>query len=131
QETVPLLVLNQGTLERNQTEAEPAWELQDNDATALREGFIPHWGPLWVAGRKFPAVVQANEFEIFAPGTYTVEGAGARINGKVYPAGETILLERGFHDFERIENGQVTLRWGDHLKRPTRPFAGGPVFKDF
>lgn len=130
-ETVPLLVLNQETFERNQMGPEPAWELLPEDAMALREGFIPHWGPLWVAGRTFAAGEQTTEFEIFAPGTYTLEGASARIDAQVYSPRQTIVLERGSHDFERIGNGEVTLRWGEHLLRPAEPFGGGPVFKDF
>src|SRR3546814_10870140 len=44
-ETVPLLVLNQELLDRNQMESARARELIDADASALREGFIPHGGP--------------------------------------------------------------------------------------
>lgn len=130
-ETVPLLVLNQETLERNQMGPEPAWELLPEDAKALREGFIQHWGPLWVAGRTFPADEQTTQFEIFAPGIYTLEGTAARIDGRNYLPGQTPVLERGLHGFERIGKGKTSLRWGDHLIQPTEPFAGGPVFKDF
>src|SRR3546814_19446399 len=72
-ESVPFLVLNQELLDRNQMESSPAREFIDADASALREGFIPHWGPLWVAGRHFPAGSDARDFTIYAPGRYTVE----------------------------------------------------------
>lgn len=128
---VPLLVLNHEILRRNQIGLEPAWELLDHDAIALRNGFIPHWGPLWVAGRSFPADIQGSEFEIFAPGTYTLEGAGAKIDEKKLAPGQTIILDRGSHRFERLGEGDAALRWGDHLPVPARSFIGGPVFKDF
>src|SRR3546814_15815286 len=96
-ETVPLLVLNQELLDRNQMESAPARELIDADASALREGFIPHWGPLWVAGRHFPAGSAARDFTIYAPGRYTVEGAATRIDGET---GRASCRGRGY------QNGQ-------------------------
>lgn len=130
-EIVPLLVVNQDTLVRNQTGNEPAWELHERDGLALREGYIPHWGPLWVAGHIFPAAQLENNFTIYAPGTYTMEGATAVIDGNTIAAGATITLARGSHSFVRSGAGEVRLRWGDHLKKPPKPFSGKPVFKDF
>jgi len=130
-ETVPLLIVNQEPIERNQTASKPAWEFSPADARALREGFIPHWGPLWVAGRRFAAGSQPAMFEIYTPGTYTVEGVAARIDGRSYQVGETILLARGSHRFAPVTGGETRLRWGNHLKYPARPFVGGALFKDF
>ena len=130
-ETVPLLIVNQEPIERNQTGAEPAWEFRAADGAALRNGFIPHWGPLWVAGRRFPAGSQPAEFEIFAPGLYTVEGAGAIIDGRHLYADEVVILARGVHRFEPLQPGEARLRWGRMLARPKAPFIGGPVFQDF
>lgn len=130
-ETVPLLLLNNGTLTRNQTGATPARVLHPADRTALRESFIPHWGPLWVAGRRFSAAAGASSFVIHAPGIYTVEGAAARIDGRPLEPGQTIDLSRGAHRFEPMTLAETRLRWGNHLPRPPEPFGGGPVFKDF
>src|SRR3546814_16785547 len=69
-------------------------------SSALREGFIPHWGPLWVAGRHFPAGSDARDFTIYAPGRYTVEGAAARIDGELLASGRVVELTRGTHRFE-------------------------------
>ena len=130
-ETVPLLLVNQPTLERNQTGPKPAPELLPEDAKALRDGFIPHWGPLWVAGRHFSGEGSAT-FTIYAPGVYTLEGAGARIDGQDHAPGGTLTLTRGVHRYARAGNdGEAVLRWGNHLKRPAQDFVGGPLFKDF
>lgn len=130
-QTVPLLVLNQDQIAENQTGPEPAWQLLPADAEALRNGFIPHWGPLWVAGRRFPAGDTAQEFIVYTPGIHTVEGGAMRIDGRDLAAGDTIDLARGTHRFERVAAGEVRLRWGDHLTRPDEPFVGGALFKDF
>jgi hypothetical protein len=131
EKTVPLLILNQPPLEINQSGPEPAPYFFPEDGKALREGFIPHWGPLWVAGRHFPTETGDGEFRIYTPGTYTLEGGAARIDGEEYAAGQTLTLQRGMHEFERIGTGERTLRWGDRLERPSEDYVGGPVLKDF
>lgn len=130
-ETVPLLLVNHGILEGNQTASAPPAILLPEDGKALRENFIPHWGPFWVAGQRFAAETTARSFVIFAPGTYTLEGASARIDGQVYAPGRTLTLARGTHRFERDGAGEVVLRWGDHLARPSWSFVGGPLFEGF
>lgn len=131
-ETVPLLVIDKDVLENNQTGSTSAEQLLPEDARALRDAFIPHWGPLWVAGRSFSPEVREQRFTIYAPGTYTLEGGSARIDGYLYSTGEIVSLARGEHRFERMGgNGKMALRWGNNLKRPAYPFAGGPVFDDF
>lgn len=131
QTTVPLLVVNQEPLTRNQTGADAAWEFLPEDATALREGFIAHWGPIWVAGRHFGSDVAATDFIVRTPGTYTLEGTPARIDGRDVAVDATVVLDRGVHRFERRGEGDVILRWGDHLARPARSYSGLPVFDDF
>jgi hypothetical protein len=130
-ETVPLLLVDKEVLARNQTGPEPAAELLPQDAAALRNGFIEHWGPIWVAGRRFPAGGKAVDFPIYAPGTYTLEGGEARIDERSYAAGDLVALGRGPHRFEPASDIETRLRWGDHLRRPAKPFPGGEVFKDF
>lgn len=130
-ETVPLLIVNQEPIERNQIGPESAWEFLPEDAAALREGFVQHWGPVWVAGHRFNPNISSTEFIVRSPGIYTIEGAAARIDGRDLADGATMMLERGAHRYERRGDNEVTLRWGDHLVRPSSPYSGLPVFKDF
>lgn len=130
-ETVPLLLANDDIFALDRTDPVPSPGLLPEDAKALREGFIPHWGPFWVAGRRFPVETKEQDFVIHAPGTYTLEGTSARIDGQAYAPGLTLALARGTHRFERSGPGEVVLRWGDHLARPSWSFAGGPVFEPF
>lgn len=129
--TVPLLILNDATLTSNQTGSAPTRVLLPADGRALREAFIPHWGPLWVAGRRFAADSAAQDFAVYVPGTYTLEASAARIDGRLIAPGQTVVLERGIHRFEPVDPGETRLRWGNHLMRPSAPYTGGPVFKDF
>lgn len=130
-ETVPLLIVNREPIERNQAGVGPAPELLPADGAALRDGYIAHWGPLWVAGRRFGEGADATDFDIFAPGTYTIEGSGAVIDGQQYKAGEIVVLARGSHRFEPVGSGEARLRWGRMLRRPVQPFMGDPLFQDF
>lgn len=129
--TVPLLILNDETLTRNQTGPAPVRVLQPADGRVLRDTFIPHWGPLWVAGRRFAAGSPAQDFAIHVPGPYTIEASAARIDGRLIAPGQSIRLERGVHRFEPVRSGETRLRWGNQLARPAVPYAGGAVFKDF
>lgn len=130
-DVVPLLLVNMELLERNQTGPETAWELLPDDARALRESFVQHWGPIWVAGRRFGEGETSVTFSVYAPGRYTLEGGAATLDGRPYQQGETLVLSRGEHRFERISPGEITLRWGNHLARPAEPFVGGEIFRDF
>ncbi|MDP3906896.1 glycosyltransferase family 39 protein [Novosphingobium sp.] len=130
-ETVPLLILNQEPLTRNQTEHDGAWEFTPADRVALREGFIPHWGPLWVAGQRLAGGELNRVITIRTPGTYTIEGAAVRIGGQVYRAGSTVEFARGPLRVERTSPAETVLRWGDHLPKPAAPYRGDPVMQDF
>lgn len=92
------------------------------DFQVLRDNFIPHWGLLYVPGKRIALEGggKPREFEILVPGRYTLEGADtATIGGTALRPGDTLELSAGRHAIH--SNGapaQVTLRWGDHLYRP-------------
>ena len=84
------------------------------DIDALRANYIEHWGPVAVAGKDLRAA--SGTFELQISGPYTVECAGSRtLDGALIDCGTVIELAPGNHSWGR---GPVTLRWGDHLKRP-------------
>lgn len=99
--------------------------LLDEDWQALKSYFIPHWGPIWVAGRRFDLGSDwgPRVFGMTVPGTYTVETDGdVKIDGTVYHDGDTVQLDDQAHLIEPVGPvEQATLRWGDHLYRPTEP----------
>ncbi len=128
---VPLLLANNDVLQRNQSAEGPAWELLPADAAALRAGYVQHWGPIWVAGRRFPKGSTAQVFAIHAAGTYTLDGSAAAIDGKRVEPGSTLTLENASHSFVPLSPDESVLRWGDHLGRPAAASPAGFPFKDF
>lgn len=131
EQVVPLLIVNQEPLVRNQSDRAGAWELKPEDRILLKDGYVPHWGPLWVAGHTFAPQSAPANFTVYAPGNYTVEGAAATIDGVMFGKGAVMRLGRGSHVLQHSSSQGVTLRWGDHLPRPRQLYTGIPVLKDF
>lgn len=128
---VPLLLANNDVLARNQSAEGPAWELLPDDARALREGYVRHWGPIWLAGQRFAAGSAPREFTIHASGDYTLLGEAALINGQPVQPGAVIHLAKGSHRFAPLGNGESMLRWGKDLPQPLSPAPADIPFKDF
>jgi len=106
--------------------------LLEQDWKALKDYFIPHWGPIWVAGKQFDFWLEQGRqpFDIVAPGKYTVETeSSVLIDGAVHSDGDVLELAAGFHTIEPDPAAQTaTLRWGDHLYRPPVPPPPPPLY---
>ena len=124
------------TLPRENPFTERNHGLMEEDWEILNSNFIPHWGIIYLAGKKLtvsPGTV-SQLFEILIPGTYTIETAGpVRVNGTRYSPGSTVDLEKGFHVLETLDSDidTVTLRWGENLFRPEKEPELIPVFYGF
>lgn len=128
---VPLLLANNDVLARNQSPEGPAWELLPDDAQVLRDSYVQHWGPIWLAGQRFVAGSTAREFTIHAAGDYTLLGERALIDGLPVRSGAVIRLTKGNHRFAPLGNGESVLRWGKDLPQPLGPPPADIPFKDF
>ena len=104
--------------------------LFEDDKATLRDNYIPHWGPIWVAGKSIVAPVQDAKITILVPGLYTVEGGAVSIDDRHVAAGDTLTLVRGEHRITAEKPGVVRLRWGSHLNRPDAHFIG-PIYQGF
>lgn len=107
--------------------------LLPEDAAILRDNFIAHWGAIWVAGKRLSVEPEGRPFEMLIAGRYTVESeAAVLIDGARRDPGEVVTLAAGRHVARAFSGGTtVTLRWGDHLKRPSAPAPKGLLFADF
>lgn len=109
--------------------------LFEEDWKTLRENYIPHWGPIYVAGKAFEGLSAAPRgFEVLIPGTYTLEAAGpVIIDGTTYLPGAFLTLEMGGHEIANPAPGRfdVRLRWGENLTRPTAPPPAGEIYAGF
>jgi hypothetical protein len=91
------------------------------DAAAVRETYLPFWGPFWVAGKIVPADATSAKADILVPGPYTLSGAAMDVDGRVLRPGDVINLGRGTHSFSAIEHKPARLTWGAHLRAPDEP----------
>ncbi|EDL47919.1 glycosyltransferase family 39 protein [Erythrobacter sp. SD-21] len=125
----PLLILNTPILEDAVfgTNKLGDFRLLDKDGAILRDDYVEHWGPVWVAGKTIASA--ADRFEIVLAGEYTLECEGrAAIDGKTLSCGSTVTLDQGIHDWSGPE---AVLRWGDHLPRPAEAPPTTPIYYGF
>jgi hypothetical protein len=99
-----------------------------DDWQTLKSYFIHHWGPIWVAGKRFE-FKRGNEnhrFKITVPGLYTLEGnQNVLIDGRLIQTGDVVKLATGNHIIKNKGSpGLTSLKWGENLYRP----AEKPVF---
>ncbi|MBO9517037.1 MAG: hypothetical protein J7493_03115 [Porphyrobacter sp.] len=130
-ETVPLLITNVVSLQNVFYDTGVDAHLLPQDARTLRENYVPHWGYVYVAGKQIREGSSPLMIEISVPGTYTVEGGPISLEGKTYLPGDTLLLKRGPIRVTQGRNHPVTLRWGDHLPRPSFPWPEERLFTDY
>jgi len=131
----PLVIANVDTLDAalrgRRVRADRA--LLAADAAILRETYVPHWGPIWVAGKRLRlGAGERRPVEIRIPGPYTVESdAPVLVDGRRLPPGAVLDLDRGTHLLEATRPGDLVLRYGRSLPRPEAPPPPGPVFWGF
>ena len=102
------------------------------DTHILATHFIPHWGPIYIAGREFeidnPGITIS--FEVLISGEYTLEAAApAWIDDNLLLPGETIQLGQHSHLLKPGTNKTIRLRRGDNPYRPARPAPEARLFK--
>lgn len=129
QDQPPLLILNTPLLEDAVlgTSQYGNFRLKAGDSAMLRENYVEHWGPIWVAGKTIDR--SADRFEIVLAGTYTLECEGrAMIDGKLTQCGSTFALVEGTHSWS---GPQAVLRWGRNLPRPDQAPPNAPIYYGF
>lgn len=133
-QVVPLLLLNNPQLSHavatsGSTIVSPLFE---QDRNALSSNFIPHWGPIWVAGKTIDLTGTAQTIDVHIPGIYTLEAGGpVLVNGSQVAPKDQVTLKRGQTTLNAVTPQSVTLRWGKHLARPSGPAPSAPFFTDF
>ncbi|MGB3796775.1 MAG: hypothetical protein WA957_10790 [Alteraurantiacibacter sp.] len=100
-----------------------------DDTTALRGNYLPFWGPIYVAGYAVPSGSE-QAVEILVPGTYTLLGGPAVIDGARHGEDSVMKLVRGTHVIKASE-AAIRLQWGDHLTPPKQSLEEGPLYIGF
>lgn len=107
------------------------------DFMVLKESFIPHWGPLWVAGKTVtlaPADGAPSEIDVVIAGSYRLEASAAvLVDGRSLEPGATVELAEGRHQLAatQADISTVTLRTASARPPPQRPPPPPRVFEGF
>jgi hypothetical protein len=111
------------------------YSLLEEDWNTLKSNFIHHWGILYVAGKQFnfDSEKKSHRFEIKIPGIYTYEGeTGVYINGALHEDGDVIQFEKGYYTISSLGVPvKSTLRWGNHIYKPSKNPSTVPIFYGF
>lgn len=123
-EKKPIFVIVSGpalsaALEPDTHAAKPGVELLPADIEALRENYVRHWGPIWIAGKQLPATGGTEAaFALAIPGPYTIAAdAPVEIDRQVIRPGDVVELAGGIHTYR---GGMVALRHGRNPQVPVR-----------
>ncbi len=118
QEPVPLLIAG-GWSQQVFQDSGPTDKFLSEDVEALRNTYIPFWGPIHLAGIELRPL-EERKWEALVPGPYTVEGSVA-IDGAVYADGDTISIDRGTWELQETNGAQARLVWGENILKPETP----------
>lgn len=129
-EPVPL-VLDNDPMFTNALHGLPDPHFLPQDAAALRDNYLPFWGPFWLAGKAVRADGADHAEEFLVPGAYTVEDAPVRIDGQDYRAGEIATIARGRHELRAAGDTDARLIWGTRLARPADSPPPEPYWTSF
>ncbi len=107
--------------------------LHPDDVAALRANYIHYWGPIFLPGMVVrPDATKQAAFSLIIEGRYTLECKGQFIlDGQHRQCGSSVILKAGKHYIGLNNPGELTLRWGDHLKAPDHPPPVKPIFNGF
>jgi hypothetical protein len=101
------------------------YALLAQDAAVLRENFVPHWGPLWVAGHVVDVPEASTASFLHAiPGAFRLESATpVLLDGVRVAPGDVVSLAAGRHTIADAAGGavRVTLRTAQAGPPPTKP----------
>lgn len=112
-EPVPMMVANWWTF-RNLFAGDDSLFLRE-DASALRENYLPFNGPIRLAGKQLPAN-RTIEAKMLVPGPYTIHDAAIFIDGKPYSEGTVVTLARQTYRMRTAQDGtEARLLWGRNL----------------
>jgi hypothetical protein len=107
--------------------------LLDEDAVALRDAFVPYWGPIYVAGKKMrlTATVDAAT-EVLSGGSYGLESEWpVAISGSLYAPGAEVILETGTVIFRSAVSQDIVLRTTAAGGVPLRPAPTASLYTAF
>ena len=114
-----------------------AYRLLSEDYETLVDNYLPHWGPIWVAGKRLAPghAGSADSFTLLIPGRYRLEAEVAlTIGGTLVEPGSVIGLAAGTHQVDfppGIRDRPARLRWAAARPGPQEPPLTAPLYLGF
>jgi hypothetical protein len=124
------VLINSSGLELFRPHRPGSHALLPEDHETLRSNYVPHWGPVWIAGKSVPTDVPSRPvaFEIPVRGVYRLEGRGMyEVDGQRFQAGDLVMIEPGEHVVESEVGAQLALRLD--VERPVAPPPSSRIFR--
>lgn len=104
--------------------------LFEDDAEVLRESYVHHWGPIWLAGTKLPP--GGGEIFVRVPGRYRLDGTGGIVlNGRAISPTDVVTLGTGAHQVSAAGQRGSVLVWDTGVSAPDEAFTKKPVYYGF
>ncbi|EPR18241.1 hypothetical protein M527_13435 [Sphingobium indicum IP26] len=100
------------------------------DLAAIRDTYVPFWGPFWVAGKLVAADSRSIAWNVRVPGPYTVRDSAMIIDGHRFDKGDVVTLNRGLHILS-AEKERARLLWGERLETPVSNPPAEPYYMPF
>lgn len=99
------------------------------DIEAMRRNFVQRAGAVWLPGLR--ACPGQTALAVDVAGTYTPDGSGLAIDGKLLTAGKPFALSQGSHTLSAPAGACVTLWAGSRIPPPPRASVDGPLYTLF
>lgn len=129
-----LVIANVSGLELDKTWEEVTrypHQLLREDFEYLKANYIHHWGPLWVAGVQVRANPETVLVDLPVTGTYTLESrTSVWLDDLPFSPGSHRFLAKGLHRIASETVQDVTIRFGNNLRKPEYAPPLSPVFID-
>jgi hypothetical protein len=108
--------------------------LLPEDIVSLRDNFVHHWGPIYVAGKQDKVAPNSEKLlEVKIPGIYTLEAIGPLyVNDKLIEPGGQVHLSQGLNLVKGLsEKIFFTFRYGENIYRPELAPLSESVYTGF
>lgn len=117
------ILANIDSLNLNKIEHDTDRRFLPKDEEMLKQNYISHWGPIYVAGKSLQTQADMPQnLQIFIEGSYGIESIyPVNINGKTHNPGDSISLDQGTHILTSTKSQNITLRWNSLAIPDTEP----------
>lgn len=129
-EPVPLLVKNDWMFDEALHTKNKVGVLLPQDLAAIRDTYVPFWGPFWIAGKIVTPGNRPVKWDVKVPGAYTVRDGAMIIDGRRFDKDEVMTLNRGTYILS-AEEEIARLLWGNRLAKPVSNPPKEPYFMPF